>query len=234
MYYHDEEVPLHERKPLELAPRNEEKAKLKSPVRSSKKSNPFGDARPREEVLASRTGQSEMEILRHEAEQEHLRLRLTPQQENEKRQLEVEILEAEKMLAAARDEHTRLRLAKELHQRRQELEKLVEEFEKLAVEHVAAINATRSFERHHTFPTEGFDEHGPRHHHGRGGSGDFHHPMHGYGSNYPQSPPARNPFLEDFYDAAPGQPRARHYHSTDSQGHGFNMRPQFYHGQGHY
>jgi hypothetical protein len=63
--------------------------------------NPFGAAKPREAVLAARTGKTEAEILQEAVKSERLRLRLNAAQLEQKQALEVGHIGAQSALRCA-------------------------------------------------------------------------------------------------------------------------------------
>jgi Plant specific eukaryotic initiation factor 4B len=88
---------------LNLAPRSAAASSGSAPTASGKPS-PFGAARPREAVIAERTGVAETEVLKKDASQfASLRLRLTGEQSDQKRGKESELAEAKKALAEAKE-----------------------------------------------------------------------------------------------------------------------------------
>ena len=66
-------------------------ADLEKKAAAKAKSNPFGDAKPRESVLAKRDGVDEAAVLKKEAAAWKPRLRLTREQEEEQKALEAEV-----------------------------------------------------------------------------------------------------------------------------------------------
>ena len=73
-----------ERPKLNLKPRDEVAAQdLQKKAAAKAKSNPFGDAKPRESVLAKRDGVDEAAVLKKEAAAWKPRLRLSREQEEE-------------------------------------------------------------------------------------------------------------------------------------------------------
>jgi hypothetical protein len=87
---------------LNLAPRSANPGSAAPASGSSGKPNPFGGAVPREAVIAGRTGLSESEVLKKEASAA-VRLRLTSEQQEQKRAKEAEVADAKKALAEAKE-----------------------------------------------------------------------------------------------------------------------------------
>merc|ERR1719387_3476920 len=75
-------------------------ADLEKKAAAKAKSNPFGDAKPRESVLAKRDGVDEAAVLKKEAAAWKPRLRLTREQEEEQKAPEAELATKEAALAA--------------------------------------------------------------------------------------------------------------------------------------
>jgi len=113
----------------------------------SQKSSIFGDACPREVVLAQRTGKAEKDILAEEAMHEKLHLRLTPRQLAEKQSLEGLIEEIKHSLQTATDLPTQQALTKELERQRLQLDNLTKRFELEAIEKAKAGGGVRPSER---------------------------------------------------------------------------------------
>lgn len=124
-----------------------QKQTQQSSHKPSQKSSIFGDACPREVVLAQRTGKPEKEILAEEAMHEKLHLRLTPQQESEKLRLEDFIAELDWNLDIATDARTRDALNEELKKQRLQLEALTSRFEREAIDRAKHGTGVRPSER---------------------------------------------------------------------------------------
>ena len=62
--------------------------------------NPFGDAKPREAVIAQRTGKNETDVVAAEAQEYQVKVRLTPEQYAQKQERVQEINELKDTLAA--------------------------------------------------------------------------------------------------------------------------------------
>lgn len=132
---------------LVLKPRDEQAAKAAELERKATGKNPFGDAKPREAILASRTGKSEVEILKEEVKHEHPRLRLSPQQLEEKSAAEAAVAETQSQLDKEQDETKCSALKVELQTRQEALEELLAKFENAALEAAMKGEAPRMSER---------------------------------------------------------------------------------------
>ncbi|GFH06064.1 uncharacterized protein HaLaN_00629, partial [Haematococcus lacustris] len=124
------------RRKLNLKPRDENAAQKAEEARLARSgSNPFGAALPREAVLAHRTGKTEQSILREEGRREQLRLRLTPQQAEEKEGLEALVKEAKSQVLAAESapEAQQAALKQQLESRQAALDNLIDQFAKAAL-----------------------------------------------------------------------------------------------------
>ncbi|KAJ9512804.1 hypothetical protein QJQ45_028995 [Haematococcus lacustris] len=124
------------RRKLNLKPRDENAAQKAEEARLARSgSNPFGAALPREAVLAHRTGKTEQSILREEGRREQLRLRLTPQQAEEKEGLEALVKEAKSQVLAAESapEAEQAALKQQLESRQAALDNLIDQFAKAAL-----------------------------------------------------------------------------------------------------
>ncbi|CAD7696690.1 unnamed protein product [Ostreobium quekettii] len=149
-----------QRRRLVLNPRNEEKARQ---LAQTGKSSIFGDAKPREEVLAQRTGMAEADILKQEAEHERLHIRLSPQQISDQREAEEAVAEAKRTLEQATDEEAIRTLRVDLDARQRELNSLLISFEKLAVQKAHAGGGIRPSERQRMAELGGNNEDGGLH-----------------------------------------------------------------------
>ncbi|KAI8467598.1 MAG: hypothetical protein J3K34DRAFT_32241 [Monoraphidium minutum] len=147
---------MSERPRLALKPRDPEAAKkLEIERASSAKKNPFGEAKPREAVLSTRLGKSEEEILKEEIKSERPKLRLNPQQLDEKRAAEAAIAEIQDVHDGETDSVKKGELAEELTARKAALDALMDGFEKLAVEAAARGEVMRPSERRQKAIEEG-------------------------------------------------------------------------------
>ncbi|KAF5843472.1 hypothetical protein DUNSADRAFT_15767 [Dunaliella salina] len=133
---------------LNLKPRDPEAAKKAEAEREAKlKASPFGSAKPREQTLASRTGKSEEEILRDAIKQERLRLRLNPQQMEEKAALEALVDEVKEQLAMETQESNRAALTELLKQREAAVDQLLDRFSHEALDAAQRGEVQRPSER---------------------------------------------------------------------------------------
>ncbi|KAK9821417.1 hypothetical protein WJX81_001422 [Elliptochloris bilobata] len=123
-----------ERKRLILKPRDETLARANIERSQGGKSNPFGAAKPREAVLAEKLGLKEEDVLKKEVLKDRVKLRLSREQEEEKRALEGSIEEAEFEVEHEQDEALKQEKSAEVASRKAKLDDLLANFEKLAVE----------------------------------------------------------------------------------------------------
>ncbi|DBA99618.1 hypothetical protein WJX82_004102 [Trebouxia sp. C0006] len=141
------EVPQGRRK-LNLKPRDESAAsKAAEAEKKSARSNPFGSAKPRETVLAAKLGKKEEDILKEELIKDKINLRLTPEQNDEKREAELAVKEVEDELQAETDESKHDALKAEVAGRKEKLTTLIEGFQKMAIEKAKAGGGMRPSER---------------------------------------------------------------------------------------
>ena len=118
-----------QRKRLNLKPRDEARAaQLESNLSQAQSSSLFGDAKPRERIIADRDGKTEEEVLREEVKKDKLHLRLTPEQNQERMLSEAAVKEIEEQIDAEADEGRKKILQVELNARREKLEGLTERF----------------------------------------------------------------------------------------------------------
>lgn len=66
--------------------------------------NPFGDAKPREKVIAERTGKDEKDILVEDSQEYRFKLRLNPEQRAEKSTFDDEVKALKDKLAEVADD----------------------------------------------------------------------------------------------------------------------------------
>ncbi|GLJ24221.1 hypothetical protein SUGI_0461860 [Cryptomeria japonica] len=106
-----------------------------SPASKPARSNPFGNARPREQVIAEREGKPETEVLREQANKDwKSSMRLTEAQREEKKAAEAELLYAKKELEEEKDPGKAKLLQNEVELKEGKLNELLESFEKMAVQ----------------------------------------------------------------------------------------------------
>merc|ERR1719387_821903 len=112
-------------------------ADLEKKAAAKAKSNPFGDAKPRESVLAKRDGVDEAAVLKKEAAAWKPRLRLTREQEEEQKALEAEVrfakADAEREKERPEGERDEAAAKAELATKEAALAAMVKGFEDLAV-----------------------------------------------------------------------------------------------------
>lgn len=139
--------PPRERKRLVFAPRSAEGVAKATAASSSGKSNPFGAAKPREAVLATRSGKTEDEILKEELSKDKLKLRLTSQQAEEKEGIEASIEELKEGLKLEEDEEKKVGIQQQLDAGQQKLDALMEDIKKLTLDAAARGEIQRPSER---------------------------------------------------------------------------------------
>ena len=105
--------------------------------------SPFGAAKPREVIIATREGKSEEDILKEEVKKEKLHLRLNAQQLEEKREQEAAVKEIEDQIAAEEDAAKKEVLLVELSARETKLNSLMERFAKITLEAAMSGEAPR-------------------------------------------------------------------------------------------
>ena len=95
-----------QRKRLNLKPRDDARAaQLQSQSSLAQQtSSLFGDAKPRERIIADRDGKTEEEVLREEVRKEKLHLRLTQEQNQVRLSAEAAVKEVEEQVEAEADE----------------------------------------------------------------------------------------------------------------------------------
>lgn len=104
-----------------------------SPAKSSRP-NPFGAARPREQVIAERTGKKEQEVLQEQAAKEWKKnIVLTEQQREEKKAAEAELAFARSELEKEVDPTKSKLLREDVTVMEKKLDELMASFEKIAV-----------------------------------------------------------------------------------------------------
>ncbi len=114
---------------LNLAPRSANAGSPAAAPSSGSKPSPFGAARPREAVIAERTGVKEEEVLKRDAASYTPKLRLSREQSDDQRALEGEVAHAKKELEEAADEAAKAAARTALAAKEAELKKLLDGFE---------------------------------------------------------------------------------------------------------
>ena len=112
---------------LNLAPRSAAPAATSAPA--SGKPSPFGAARPREAVIATRTGVSEAEVLKQDAATYVPKLRLNKQDAERKEALEEELASAKKEAADSADADSKAAALKAVAAAEEELKVLMSSVE---------------------------------------------------------------------------------------------------------
>eukprot|EP00198_Chlamydomonas_reinhardtii_P007303 XP_001696639.1 predicted protein [Chlamydomonas reinhardtii] len=139
---------MSERPRLNLKPRDENAAHALDAARAAKSANnPFGAAKPREQVIAERLGKTEEEVLKEAVRKERPKLRLNAEQLEQRRAAEARIEEVRVQLAEAEAGTDCSQLEQELGTREAELEALLDRFEALALEAAQRGEVARPSER---------------------------------------------------------------------------------------
>lgn len=133
-----------QRPKLNLKPRDPNAAaRLEEERLQAAAKSPFGAAKPRELVIATREGKSEEDILRDEVKKERLHLRLNASQLEEKRAHEAAVKEIEEQVEAEEDATKKEVLRVELAAREAKLNSLTERFAKTTLEAAMSGEAPR-------------------------------------------------------------------------------------------
>ncbi|RMZ52924.1 hypothetical protein APUTEX25_001043 [Auxenochlorella protothecoides] len=116
---------------LNLKPRDPEAvARMEAERQASIGKSPFGNAKPREAVIAGRVGKTEEEVLREEVKSTYkLHLRLSPSQLDEKKAQEAVIRQAEETAEAEEDAEKKAELNSEVAVQKEKLAELLGGFE---------------------------------------------------------------------------------------------------------
>lgn len=133
---------------LKLQPRNESAAKEEEVKRTSgAKANPFGAAKPREAVLAVRSGKTEAEILEEEAKSQKINLRLNQEQRQEKEKAEEAIEDLKEQISLAEGDEAKAELQTQIDTQQTALDDLMENMAKATLEKAAKGEIERPSER---------------------------------------------------------------------------------------
>lgn len=134
-----------QRRRLHLKPRDPQAAAKKEEerLRGSHSGSLFGDAKPREMVIADRVGKSEEDVLKEEVKKEKLHLRLTPEQNLERVSHEAAVKEVQQQIDGEPDEKKRDLLQVERDARQKKLDELMEQFVHVTLEHAKSGEAPR-------------------------------------------------------------------------------------------
>jgi hypothetical protein len=118
-----------ERPKLNLAPRSAAGVAAAASAAPSRPS-PFGSAKPREQVIAQRTGKDESEVLKEDAASYSQKLRLTREQNDQKAGLEADIEAAKKAAASPEsDEATKAGALRTVEAKEKEIKELLASIE---------------------------------------------------------------------------------------------------------
>lgn len=134
-----------QRRRLHLKPRDPQAAAKKEEerLRGSHSGSLFGDAKPREVVIADRVGKTEEDVLKEEVKKEKLHLRLTPEQNQERMSHEAAVKEVQQQIDGETDEKKKDLLQVELDARQKKLDELMEQFVHVTLEHAKSGEAPR-------------------------------------------------------------------------------------------
>jgi hypothetical protein len=133
-----------QRKKLNLKPRNPDAAaRIEKERQQSSGKSPFGAAKPREVVIATRVGKTEEDVLKEEVKKEKLHLRLNPAQLEERKSHEAAVKEIEDQIGAETDEKKKDILKVELAARQSKLDALMDRFVKMTIENAKSGEAPR-------------------------------------------------------------------------------------------
>ncbi|OAE33028.1 hypothetical protein AXG93_1913s1300 [Marchantia polymorpha subsp. ruderalis] len=118
------------------------------PVLSNLQPNPFGAARPREQVIAEREGKKETEVLREQAQKEWKpSIVLSESQREEKKAVEAELAFAKSELKKEVDPVKSKLMKEEVANMEKKLEELLASFEKMAVQTAQTGGLRRPYEK---------------------------------------------------------------------------------------
>lgn len=133
---------------LNLKPRNESAAKEEEVKRATHaRANPFGAAKPREAVLAVRSGKTEAEILEEEAKSQKINLRLNQEQRQEKETAEAAIEDLKEQITLAETPEAKVELQAQIDTQQGALNDLMENMAKATLERAAKGEIERPSER---------------------------------------------------------------------------------------
>uniref|UniRef100_A0A0C9S7Y2 TSA: Wollemia nobilis Ref_Wollemi_Transcript_7299_1760 transcribed RNA sequence n=1 Tax=Wollemia nobilis TaxID=56998 RepID=A0A0C9S7Y2_9CONI len=134
-YASSEEGTVGSRPKLTLQPRGSAADSAPSSASKPARANPFGNARPREQVIAEREGKQETEVLKEQAKKDwKSSIKLTEAQREEKKAVEAELLYAKKELEEETDPVRAKLLQDEVESKESKLNELLESFEKMAIQ----------------------------------------------------------------------------------------------------
>nr|BCL66128.1 hypothetical protein [Volvox africanus] len=137
-----------ERPRLQLKPRDPNAAQAYEAQRARAGSNPFGAAKPREQVIAERLGKTEEEVLKEAVKKERPKLRLNPEQLEQRKQAEARVEELKvQMQLETVNGGDQAAVEAELASREADLEALLDSFEALALEAAQRGEIQRPSER---------------------------------------------------------------------------------------
>ncbi|KAJ7551974.1 hypothetical protein O6H91_06G037000 [Diphasiastrum complanatum] len=148
MSYYPAEEEVSGRPRLNLQPKGASADAAPSAATRSSKPNPFGAARPREQVIAEREGKKETEVLQEQAKKEWTpTVVLTESQREEKKAAEAELSFAISELEKEVDSVKLADLREEVALKERKLEELLLSFEKMAVQSAQSGGSRRPYEK---------------------------------------------------------------------------------------
>lgn len=122
-------------------------AKADAESKQSSRSNPFGAAKPRETVLAAKSGKSEKDILAEEAAKAKLNLRLSREERDQKEAAEQDIEDLKQVLDGESEPERKTQLEAELKEKQTAFDTLMKQFEDMALEKAKTGGGMRPSER---------------------------------------------------------------------------------------
>lgn len=149
---------------LSLQPRSSSSGAPSPTSNKSSRPNPFGAARPKEQVIAEREGKKETEVLKEQASREwKSQSPLTDAQREEKKAAEAELSFAKTELEKEMDAEKAALLAEEVANKERDLEQLLASFEKLAAQPPSSMGPKTNYEKRrdeNTLPGASFPQGG--------------------------------------------------------------------------
>ncbi|KAI5076142.1 hypothetical protein GOP47_0008207 [Adiantum capillus-veneris] len=133
---------------LSLQPRSSSSGAPSPTSAKSTRPNPFGAARPKEQVIAEREGKKETQVLKEQANREwRSQTVLTEAQREEKKAAEAELSFAKSELEKEMDAEKAEQLAEEIANKEENLEQLLASFEKLAAQPSPSTGPKQTYEK---------------------------------------------------------------------------------------
>eukprot|EP00250_Pteridium_aquilinum_P012235 c2058_g1_i1 orf=100-1032(+) len=133
---------------LSLQPRSSSSGAPSPTSVKSTRPNPFGAARPKEQVIAEREGKKETEVLKEQASREwKSQSVLTEAQREEKKAAEAELSFAQSELEKETDAEKAALLSEEVANKEKNLEQLLASFEKLAAQPSPSVGPKHTYDK---------------------------------------------------------------------------------------